>query len=73
MFQALFNISKAISRPPSEDEVSKGVPEWFVVITTDKTKEYRSMEGRNFKSIAAVIEWRTFGPFEEMDCDIPSF
>lgn len=67
------NRNRQYYRSPNHYEVSAGVPEWFHVYVTNREVEYITQDGRRFQSISEVNEWRMYGPFEEMDGDIPSF
>lgn len=67
------NRNRRYYRSPNNYEVSEGVPEWFHVYVTNHFVEYITQNGRRFQSISEVNEWRMYGPFEEMEKDIPSF
>ena len=58
------------TREPSENEMRRGLPEWFRVHEVPRNfgnrldKYYFSMDGKKFRSIREVREWRKNIKFE---------
>jgi len=67
------NIIESFRRHPNKDETSLGIPGWWIVEIGVNEIIYISDTGRRFKNIREVCHWRTNGPFEDVDWDIPSF
>jgi len=60
-------------RDPNKKETSLGIPGWWIVENDDNGIIYISDTGKRFKTIPEVCRWRTEGPFEDVDWNIPSF
>ena len=60
-------------RSPNKKETSLGIPGWWIVENSLDGIIYISDTGKKFKTIREVYRWRTEGPFEDVDWNIPSF
>jgi len=65
--------ARKVVRKPSNGEMKKGIPAWFMVIVEGDSIQYMSLDDKIFTSIASINEWRQYGPFEDVDWSIPSF
>mgnify|MGYP006085588081 FL=1 len=65
------------TRIPTENEMQRGLPEWFRVQCTETGKHYFSIHGQKFHSIQEVKKWRENLKFElsveTSDDEAPSF
>lgn len=79
MYKKQFKQARGLIRPPNENEMKCGVPQWFRVQEVARTfdrrvdKYYLSIDGQKFRSIKELKRWRENLQFEEYETDAPSF
>ena len=79
MHKKQIKVIRETIRAPNENEMKRGVPQWFRVQEVARTfgrrvdKYYFSIDGTKFRSITELKRWRENLQFEEYDTDALSF